>query len=105
MSKIFVIAGNYEQATRWMKENIKKRIAAGETTVSYSDYAVRANVDTLRGVANPHGVFVGTWKERKDLDETFLILLSHTVTSEQSHRTINRLYGEWMESQGRVVYK
>lgn len=105
MSKIFVIAGNYEQATHWMKQNIKKRIAAGETTVSYSDYAVRANVDTLRGVANPHGVFVGTWRERKDLDETFIILLSHTVTSEKSHQTINRLYTEWMESQGRVVHK
>lgn len=105
MSRIYVIAGNHEQATRWMKENINKRMAQGETSVSYSDYALRTSADTLRGVANPHGVFVGTWRERKDLDDIFMILMSHTLTSEQSHRTLNRLYGEWMESQGRVVHQ
>jgi hypothetical protein len=105
MSKIYVIAGNRDQAHQWMKENIQKRMASGETTLSYSDYVLFTNVDSLRGVANPHGVFVGTWRERDDLDNVFMILLSHTNITEQSHRTLNRLYGEWQESRGKVVYK
>jgi hypothetical protein len=97
MSKIFVIAGNHEQATVWMKENIKKRMANGETTVSYSDYVLRVSQETLRGVANPHGVFIGTWKERDDLNDIFMNLLNHTSRSNQSsHAIITGLYDDWI---------
>jgi hypothetical protein len=97
MSRIFVIAGNHEQATSWMKENIKKRIASGETTVSYSDYALRPSAASLSGIANPHGVFIGTWRERNDMDDVFMKLINHTQTTSPSHRTILRLYQEWRE--------
>ena len=97
MSRIFVIAGNHAEATDWMKGNIKKRIANGETTVSYSDYALRPNADSLSGIANPHGVFIGTWRERNDMHDVFMKLINHTQTTSPSHRIILSLYKEWKE--------
>lgn len=98
MSRIFVIAGNHEQATSWMKENIKKRIANGETTVSYSDYVLRPSADSLCGIANPHGVFIGTWRERSDMNQIFMNLINHTQTTSPSHRIILRLYQDWVKN-------
>lgn len=66
MSKIFVIAGNYEQAKQWIKQDIEKRTKL-MYDVSWSDYVIVKSVDNLRGIQDPHGVFVGTWKQRVDL--------------------------------------
>lgn len=73
--KIYVVAGNHEQAKFWINEHIKKRQLAGETTLSLSEYVVVSSVINVRGVLNPHGYFVGTWKERKDLQEILQVML------------------------------
>lgn len=67
MAKIFVIAGTVEQARLWIKENLKKRMDSGVTTLSHSDYVIVDSVYRLRGVSEPHGVFIGTWKLRDDI--------------------------------------
>lgn len=103
--KKFVIAGNYNQALEWIEKDIRRLIAESGVTKSISDYVVLDRTEKLAGFANPTGVFVGTWRERNDLDEIFMALLSHTLPKDQSHRTINKIYGDWMASQGRVVYK
>ena len=33
----------------------------------------------LRGIADPHGVFIGTWKERKDILEVVETLMHHSL--------------------------
>ena len=76
MSKTFVIAGNRQQADHWIKGNLEKRLQSGITTLSMSDYVVVTDANRLRGISNPHGVFVGTWKDRvdiKDIVETLMI--------------------------------
>ena len=35
-----------------------------------------SSVSTLRGYANPDGVFIGEWWERSDIDDIMLILLA-----------------------------
>lgn len=67
--KTFVIAGTATEARNWIDSNIRKRHAAGNTSVSMSDYVTVTSSTTLRGVIDPHGVFVGSWKERWDLEE------------------------------------
>ena len=95
MSKIFVIAGTVQQAEQWIKGNLEKRKNDGVTTLSWSDYVIVRDPTKLRGYSNPHGVFIGTWKERKDMEEIFQqLLMSHDIT-QNSHRTINQLWGEW----------
>ncbi len=98
MSKIFVIAGNRAEADYWIKGNLEKRKNDGETTLSWSDYVVVTDATRLRGYNEPHGVFIGTWRQRKDMEEIFQTLLTNYSTTQQSHRHINQLWGEWRES-------
>ena len=95
--KTFVIAGNRAEADDWIKKDLKKRHAQGFTTLSWSDYVVVSGADKLRGWNEPHGVFIGTWRERKDMEDIFQsLLISHRV-SDKSHRVINQIWGEWKE--------
>lgn len=65
--KIFVIAGTSSQALDWIRNNQKKRYANGDTDIGMGDYVIVSGVNKLLGVRDPHGVFVGTWKQRVDL--------------------------------------
>lgn len=95
--KKLVIAGNSQQATDWMKQDASKRFAAGDTSVSLSDYIIVSSVDKIRGISNPHGVFVGTWIERSDLESIFIQLLHATDVTAQSHRVITQQWGRWKD--------
>ena len=105
MSKIFVIAGNRAEADQWIKSHLEKRAMIGVTTLSWSDYVVVTDVTRLKGYSDPHGVFIGTWRQRKDMEGIFQqLLVSHDIT-QQSHRHINQLWGEWKEANPRPTPK
>jgi hypothetical protein len=88
MDKIFVIAGNREQANEWIKGNLTKRHNAGETDISWSDYVIVSEVNKLRGIQDPHGVFVGTWKQRVDL----LQIMNTLRLNSPNNATVHTLY-------------
>ena len=67
--KTFVIAGTHEQGMRWVKQNITAHATTHGSWRSLSDYIIVQSVINLKGYSNPHGVFVGTWRERKDISE------------------------------------
>jgi len=82
--KTFVIAGNHVQAEVWIKKDLEKRMRRGETTLSLSEYVYVDDAVRLKGISNPHGIFVGTWKERwdiKDVVETLMIQSTHPNTA------------------------
>lgn len=79
MTKIFVIAGTREEANQWTKDNLTKRHNAGETDISWSDYIYVASSDKLRGIQDPHGVFVGNWLGRPDILEIVQALLMCSI--------------------------
>ena len=83
--KNFIIAGNYDQYKDWLR----KKILSPSTHVCVSSPAV------LRGVQNPHGWFIGTWRDRDDMEEIFEVLLRSTDITTESHRRINTLWGKW----------
>ena len=105
MSKIFVIAGNTHQAEQWIKGNLEKRKNDGVTTLSWSDYVIVRDPTKLKGYSNPHGVFIGTWRYRTDMEEIFQELLQRHDITQQSHRHINQLWGEWKEANPRPTPK
>jgi len=88
--KKLVIAGSYEQAQLWIKNDLAKRSAAGETTLSQSEYTIVHNQDQLRGMRDPNGIFVGTWRERKDIFEILNMLLVQ-MTDPVKHKIIQDL--------------
>jgi hypothetical protein len=98
MSKIFVIAGNRAEADQWIKGNLEKRKNEGVTTLSWSDYVVVKDVTNLYGYRNPSGFFIGTWKQRKDLEGIFQALLTATDITSNRHRVLNQMWGEWADA-------
>lgn len=88
MSKIIVIAGTLEQAKQWIKQHLDKRMNAGETTLSYSDYVTVKGLDHLRGFSDPHGYFVGTWKQRPDIKQIVEYMLTNNTHNNKSIMSI-----------------
>jgi hypothetical protein len=88
--KTLVIAGTYEQAQLWIQNDLAKRSAAGETTLSQSEYTIVHNPDQLRGMRDPNGVFVATWRERKDIFEILNMLLVN-MRDDAKHNIIQDL--------------
>ena len=83
--KKLVIAGTLSEAQHWIIIDLAKRSAAGETTLSMSEYTIVHNEDQLRGMRDPKGIFVGTWKQRKDIFEILnMLLVNMTIPSKKA---------------------
>lgn len=70
MSIIFIVAGTAEEAETWMLNN----------NLKHGDMYIK--VDTVEDVdryLNPHGVFVGTWRDRKDILEILELLNKNSL--------------------------
>lgn len=90
MTKTFVIAGTREEAMRWIKADLAKRYP-NNTSLSLSDYVYIDSVDRIRGISNPHGVFVGNWLGRPDILEIVEGLLS---ASTHPNKALGKIYGD-----------
>lgn len=67
--KTFVIAGTYAQGMAWVRQNISDYVTTHGGWRSLSDYVIVKDAISLKGYSNPHGVFVGTWRDRKDIKD------------------------------------
>ena len=88
--KKLVIAGNKFEAVTWIHADLGKIYATKPSTKSMSDYTIVSNPDQLRGIRNPTGIFVGTWKQREDIFEILNMLLV-TMIDPTKHRIIQTL--------------
>lgn len=92
MDKIYVIAGNKFQFDEYRRRKLEEMTARQIIDFRYADIVYVSSRNVLRGVADPHGVFIGTWKERKDMEEIFQELL---VRQTASRPTLQLLYEQW----------
>jgi hypothetical protein len=88
MNKILVIAGTHGQAMDWMRRNAAERWIADQTA-SLSDYTIVDHPRQIMGLRDPHGVFVGTWRERPNILEIVEELMLATINANGS---LNRVY-------------
>ena len=84
--KYFVIAGNHHQYLEFAKQKVTEGWP-GDTTLSLSDFVYVSHSNTLRGYSKPHGFFVGTWRERKDIRE-ILSLLAIAYANEETPKNL-----------------
>ena len=91
MSKIFVIAGTYQEAQSWIAKNYQERVAIGDQQASTRDYKFVSHADDLRGHQDPHGVFVGNWLGRPDIFDIVEELLSRTI---HVNPNLSRIYND-----------
>jgi len=71
--KKLVIAGNTNEAKYWIIQDLGKKYPFN-LSLSMSDYVIIDSPTKLRGMIDPHGVFVGTWKSRADLNDIIDVL-------------------------------
>lgn len=67
--KYYVIAGNVFEFDRFIKKKSAEMWNEGNTSVSLSDFVYVSGVDTLNGLSEIQGFYVGTWKNRSDVME------------------------------------
>jgi len=72
--KTLVVAGTYHEANYWIIQDLGKKYPS-MTSLSMSDYSIVHNPDQLRGMRDPKGIFIGTWRNRKDIFEILNMLL------------------------------
>lgn len=73
MSKIFVISGNHSQYNDWKNRNYPEMLLNGDIQ-GLQDIIYVSSIERLRGVSNPKGIFIGTWYERKDIQDLIIQL-------------------------------
>ena len=86
---IYVIAGNEPQAYDWINRKLEERIRNGEFPNEIDEYKYVHSPVVLRGIHDPHGIFIGTWRDRKDLKEIVKILF---FASMGKNEAIKKLY-------------
>lgn len=67
--KYHVIAGNVFEFDRFIKKKSAEMWNEGNTSVSLSDFVYVSSVETLKGLSEIQGFYVGTWKNRSDVME------------------------------------
>ena len=95
VDKIFVIAGNKKQAEDWITNKITSMISNSQNLiyVARSDYVYVDHTSRLRGIRNPHGFFIGTWKDRPDIKDIIMALMNATYETNLKLRKIwNEIY-------------
>lgn len=69
MNHIYVIAGNFHQAKNYIAQKRQEALTAEIPPLLQDSHLYVNDVTSLRGIVKPHGVFIGTWKERYDIHD------------------------------------
>jgi hypothetical protein len=93
VNKIYVIAGNYTEFVDYAHRNLEWRIHSGQTA-SMSDYVYVGNRRDLLGIKEPHGMFIGSFRNRNDLKDILETLASRYFTASEIPQSIKDLYNE-----------
>ena len=74
MSKYYVICGTRQEYNEFIQRKALELFNQGDTSVSLSQFVYVNSSDQLRGLVDPHGWFVGTWRDRSNIHEILDVL-------------------------------
>ncbi|CAB5220914.1 hypothetical protein UFOVP240_54 [uncultured Caudovirales phage] len=80
--KTFVIAGNWNEFTYYTRDKI----------LNGTSYVYVSSPDTLRGHQDIHGMFIGTWRERKDIADILDTLITRTTNTDVIKDLYQQIY-------------
>ena len=88
-SKIFIISGTFFQFKEWKSRNYPE-LLTNRNIKSLQDLVYVAGVDNLRGHQEPHGVLIGTWYKRNDIESILTqLLISGSILPWKHQELIN----------------
>ena len=68
--KHFIICGNHNE----FKEFVNKKLSSLTESFRFTDFVYVTGPEIFKGYSNPHGWFIGTWRERSDMREILDVL-------------------------------
>lgn len=74
MNKLYVVAGTYDQYVNYAR-----------TKTDDVFYIYVSGPDMLRGLRDPHGVFIGSWIDRSDIRD----IIEHLMVASRTQTTFN----------------
>lgn len=72
--KYFVIAGTRSEYMAFVHKKVNELFQCGQTSITFSHFVYVDSADNLRGYSNPKGWFVGSWREKKGINEIMVQL-------------------------------
>jgi hypothetical protein len=90
MSKVYVIAGNNSEFVQYRAKKYTELNQAG-VPVPLGHWVNVSSHNVIRGTSDPHGVFIGTWRDRLDIND---ILSTISVCSRAPSPAIDKLRQE-----------
>ena len=75
--RYYVICGNKAEYDEYVRKNFKEN--------GQREYIYLYDVLGLKGIANPSGVFVGTWYERPDIPDIISLLYMSCTETEKKY--------------------
>ena len=83
----YVIAGNYNEYLEYTKNHLVKYPNENRRLLFVLDQ------ETFRGTENPEGIFIGSWRDRLDIEQVLHVLYVAMRDKERS-RKIRHLFRE-----------
>jgi hypothetical protein len=74
MSKYYVICGTRQEYNEFIQKKALELFGQGDTSVSLSQFVYVNSSDQLIGRVDPHGWFIGTWRDRSNIHEILHVL-------------------------------
>ena len=88
--KQFVISGTRAEFDNYRDRKYQEKVLAGEK-VKLHDWMYVHNEIVLRGFVNPHGVFIGTYRQRPDILDIVRALM---MQSSETNPVVEKLWNE-----------
>ena len=75
MTHIYVVAGTFDQAKEYISRKRFDYLNSGDPPLLMPNYLYVSVAQHLKGIRNPTGVLIGTWRERPDIIEILETLM------------------------------
>lgn len=93
--RYYVICGTRDEFQRFVTEKAADMWLAGNTNITLSNFVYVNSTEQLKGISSPHGWFVGSWRDRSDIQEIiFQLGYSYRDTGEKIPETIKDIARE-----------
>jgi hypothetical protein len=74
--RIYIVSGTYEEYKQYKTRKFEEFLELPPTQefVEFPDYVYVQHPENLKGVSNPKGFYIGTYKERPDIGHIQLLV-------------------------------
>jgi hypothetical protein len=84
------VAGTRAEYDVFIRKKSEELWNLGDALITLSDF-VYVTEDSIKGYSDPHGWFIGTWRERSDIKRILMLL---TIATRGTNPKLEELYRE-----------